>query len=242
MGEPRKASEVLLDLESKIDLILGIIRAQDSIIKTMSNKINNLIQNHNSAVPKIIVEAVNTSPISQLQRTPILDPEKQIIISAENKLPLENSPQGFRRTSRPETFINDPQAGVKAPPGREAEVIVPIEAMSKAVVVVPSPTQKSNTNRNVIQNAIPVQQRIVDRNGKSVFLADVEITDTNNGAPIFKTRTNGTGKWMASLGMGTYRVVVRKRESLSKEKIEVIQDIQVDGATSPLELKTMIIK
>lgn len=237
---PRKASDVLLDLESKIDILLALARTQDLNIKTLSNKINNITQKLEVSTNKITVEAVNTLVTPQLQQFPILDPDKHVVISSENKLPLEKFPQGFRRTSRPETYSgNEFAQNPKPPPGRDAEAIAPLAAMSKPL---PPQQVKGNTNRNVIQNAIPVQQRIVDKNGKSVFLADVEITNPDNGEPIFKTRTNGTGKWAASLGVGNYRVVVKKRESQSKEKIEVVQDIYVDGSSSPLELKTMIIK
>jgi hypothetical protein len=92
------------------------------------------------------------------------------------------------------------------------------------------------------QGQIPVMQRCVDKNGKSLFLAPVEIVDLSTGQPVFKTRTNGTGKWMASLGIGAYRVTITKQASMNKEKLEAVQDIQVDGAQSPLELPMMIIK
>ena len=91
-------------------------------------------------------------------------------------------------------------------------------------------------------NSIPVVQRIVDKNGKSVFLADVEIYNSANMESVAKVRTSGNGKWSAPLSVGKYRVVIRKRESLTKEKIEITQDITVDGTQSLLELPMMIIK
>ena len=93
-----------------------------------------------------------------------------------------------------------------------------------------------------MQNSIPVVQRILNKDGKSVFLADVEITDLASSQSVYKGRTNGTGKWMASLGVGAYRVVIRKKESAQQARMEAIQDVQVDGSRSPLELQTLIIK
>jgi hypothetical protein len=58
----------------------------------------------------------------------------------------------------------------------------------------------------------------------------------------FKTRTNGTGKWMASLALGNYRVTIRKHDSATNTKLEATQDIQVDGTQSPLELQALIIR
>lgn len=234
MDAPRKASDVLLDLESKVALLLKIISAQDTNIKVLSNKVNDLFAliNSLSAGASPHIEAVDTI--------------KQIPISIEDKLPIDNSPSGFRRTSRPETYSAENasvvrQDATKPPPGRESEVIVPAEAIKKAQVIQQIPVHK-NQARAITQNAVPVQQRIVDKSGKSVFLADVEISNGDTGAQVFKTRTNGTGKWMASLSVGKYRVVIKKSESLTKERVEIAQDIFIDGSASPLELKTMIIK
>jgi hypothetical protein len=262
-GEPRKASEVLLELEKKMDIALGIIRSQDLSIRILSNKLNNVLDalaKQPAPAQKITVEAVNTirPPTNIFQ-----DPSKQIAISSEATLPVEDSPQGFRRTSRPETFAGDnaylnqkpkqqeakpiePKYPVQIPkinrnpnappPGRDAEVVIP--SAKKAATVQPV----ANKVQSVIQNAVPVMQRVVNSQGKSLFLADVEITDIGTMSLVSKTRTNGTGKWMASLGVGNYRVVIRKLEPASKQQLEVSQDIQVDGQTSPLDLQTIIVK
>jgi len=42
--------------------------------------------------------------------------------------------------------------------------------------------------------------------------------------------------------MGIYRVIIRKKESVTKDKVENIQTITVDGTTSPLKLPIVIIK
>lgn len=262
--EKRKATDVLLELESDMKIALSIIRAQDLNIKVLSNKFNDVLQaleKLQAGAPKITVEAVQNMPrlSSPLQHVP-LDPERQVPIYADAKLAVDNSPKGFRRTSRPETFegdnayLNKPQVEEvehkypvqipKAPPGRGpmADAMAPPEALAKPLPQAPTPAKNKLANPALAQNAIPVQQRVVDKNGKSVFLADVEIVSHDSPETVRKTRTNGTGKWDAALSVGGYRVTVRKRESLTKEKIEAVQDIQVDGSVSPLELHTMIIK
>jgi hypothetical protein len=195
---------------------------------------------------------------------PAGEPERNIPFLAESKLPQDNSPQGFRRNSRPETYVKDkPPAqppelqqvqmpmqmppGMQAPPGRGAGSQVPsvqapaMHSNKKGAGAVMAPPSSADAPL-MEQGQIPVTQRCVDKNGKSIFLADVEILDMATMQTIFKTRTNGTGKWMASLGIGAYRVTIRKRESVSKEKIESVQDIQVDGSSSRLELPMLIIK
>ena len=238
--EPRKATDVILELESKIDIALNLIRNQDLNIKLLSNKLNLLLEKSNSESNKIIVEAVNTIPQSNIEKT--------IPVSSENKLPLEQNPKGFRRTSRPETFTGDDAYLNK--PDNKSTVTFPMQMpknMATAEIVVPDQVKPTSLNKEKAQveapsNAIPVVQRVVDKNGKSVFLADIEIINAVNNEPVSKTRTNGTGKWMASLPVGQYKVIAKKRESLTKEKVEVVQTIIVDGGSSPLELPMMIMK
>jgi hypothetical protein len=268
--EPRKASEVLLDLEQKLDVALNIIRSQDLNIKILSNKLNAVLEaleKKGASEPKFMVEAVHTTrPVSMFHEIPELDPEKEIPVEAEFKLPLEKEPNGFRRTSRPETFAGDdvylqptpkPPTPPRAPspppgrtpqgppPGRTAEVVVPPANPSpnkRAALDAVPPKPQERVPVQVVQNAIPVQQRVVNKHGKSLFLADVEIIDLSSMQQICKTRTNGMGKWMASLGIGHYRVIIRKMENTTKEKLEVTQDIEIDGTQSTVELQTVIIK
>ena len=62
--EPRKATDLLLDLESKIDTILLLIKNQDLNIKLISNKLNDIINNtnvnNNQDNKKIIVESIDS--------------------------------------------------------------------------------------------------------------------------------------------------------------------------------------
>jgi hypothetical protein len=252
--EPRKASEVLLELESKIESLLNLVRTQDLNIKVLSNKLNVLMEKMdkpNTTPSKIVVEAVNT-----FSNVPVPDPEKIIPVGIDFNIPMDESPTGFRRTSRPETYAGDnaflpPQPKVPEPrfptqiprPSGQAEVIVPANINRQQGQPLPiQPPKNTPPIMSSDGNSIPVSQRVVDGNGKSVFLADVEVVDLSGIHVPFKTRTNGTGKWSAPLQVGAYRVTIRKRESVTKEKLELAQDIQVDGSNSPLELPLMIIK
>lgn len=253
--EPRKASEVLLELEAKIDILMSLVRTQDLNIKVLSNKVNSLLEKSNKNVvitqSPIKIEAVDTLPPPAFRQSEEL-PERKVPISPDFSLPIENEPKGFRRTSRPETYSGDnsflkapsssniaPKFPMQIPKSVEPEIIVPKQATK--FTEVPDKTIKKEKSQ-IASGTIPVVQRIVDKNGKSVFLADVEVIQAENKQTVSKTRTNGAGKWMASLPVGRYTVFVRKRESLNKEKLEIMQDIQIDGTKSPLELQTMIIK
>lgn len=264
---PRKASDIVLELESKVDTLISIIKSQDLNIRVLSNKLNNLMEKLDkqpaislTPAPSFRAEAVNTKPNSAPPSfaTPPAE-EKQVPIFAEFKIPLEQSPEGFRRTSRPETYAGDnaylpkPNTPMEAPkfptvqnpkppPGRNPnDVIVPPKATAP-LAPPPPPSAPLAVQPPQNTNAVPVQQRVVNKENKTVFLADVEIIDHQTAQPILKTRTNGAGKWMASLAPGNYRVTITKREPVTKQKVEVTQDIQIDGTKSPLELPIIIIK
>lgn len=262
-NEPRKASDILLELEAKIDNLVSLFKAQNFAQQIINNKLNELIDKLDrqpAVAPKFTAETTTTAkpvpppPMSPLASFKPGEPDRQIPISAEARLPETSEPMGFRRTSRPESFAGDdvylgqdqgvpkfPMQMPKGPPpgrGAEAEVIVQPKQQAKQAPQAP----KAPTKPTQVQNAVPVVQRVVNRDGKSIFLADVEITDMATSQPVFKTRTNGTGKWMASLGTGSYRVSIRKKGTSTSERMEAIQDIQVDGSQSPLELQMIIIK
>lgn len=247
-NEPRKASDLLLSLESQVQTLLGIIRAQDLNIKILSNKLNNLLdlleKNTNTSHSKIVVEAVNTAPITENNNIPII---------SENNIKIEDIPVGFRRTSRAETYAGDDTylntvqttntLPVQVPQQVQAEVTVSKNPTSNSTDFIKNNEKKSSKIEKKSEGSvIPIMQRIVNASGKSIFLADVEIIDLSSMESVFKTRTNGTGKWMASLPLGNYRVNIKKGESLTKDKLEATQDIQVDGSKSPLDLPVLIIK
>lgn len=244
--EPRKATDVLLSLENKVETLLSIIRSQELNIKVLSNKLNSVMEKlseEKSTQPKFSVEAVNTSPVLA---QPKLD-EKNLYISSEEQLPVEKNPTGFRRTSRPETFSGDDMYLNRGQDAVAFPVQVPKNVKDEMDIVVPDkalnvkPTQVKK-EADAAPQSVPVIQRIVDKNGKSVFLADVEIINKSTGEQIYKTRTNGTGKWMASLAAGAYKISIIKREAVTKDRIQVNQEIIVDGKQSPFELETLIIK
>lgn len=238
--EQRKASEVLLELEAKIDTLMSIVRTQDLNIKILSNKINSLIEKTGQ------INTVGPMILAPVVRIEAVDTKKeQVLIDPDNIMSMEKEPKGFRRTSRPETFSGDnsylnkidkpvaPKLPMQIP--KAAEVFVPQKAFNTFTEVLPPPGETP-------QNLVPVVQRVVDKNGKSVFLADVEIINTEKLQTISKIKTNGAGKWIVSLLPGEYRVFIRKREALNKDRLEISQTITVDGLKSTLELPVVILK
>lgn len=250
MSEPRKASDILLSLESQVSQLVALYRSQDLVLKVLSNKLNNLIE----TVGKLNQTEETNNNTLNLQ-VPHSSP---VPIFAEYKLPQEVAPKGFRRTSRPETYttqepIPKPQrvtlGQITAPPP-EPTVEFPVQFPEFAPsnqpslpAKKPSVTQPQETRVVKSTGSIPVQQRLVDQNGKAIFLANIDIINLQTGETVFsKLRTNGVGKWQASLSPGAYQVKISKQESLSKTKLELSQDIMVDGLSPTQELPMLICK
>lgn len=246
-NEPRKATDILLELESKIDMVLLLIKNQDLNIKLISNKLNDIVNeitllksDNKSTSEKISIESID--------HVNSLEEKKDIIINSEFNLQVDSSPKGFRRTSRPETFSGDDSYldydnNIKFPvqlPNNEVVKDITINDGIKEHETTFKNYEEPSTNTQPLNN-VSIIQRVVDKNGKSVFLADVEVLNSSNDS-IIKTRTNGTGKWMASIPPGDYRIIIRKRESLTKERMEVLQNINIDSEQSSKELSTVIIK
>jgi hypothetical protein len=294
--EPRKATDVLLEIEAKVSMLLDLVRSQDLVIKILSNKLNDAVGRLDklNLQPRIVVEAVQTTPKPanippSFAQLPAGAPDRTIPIVSDMALPQSSSPSGFRRNSRPETYapksvpqiqpeqhemgefqerkmpVQIPQQpkvpssrpdGAHPPAGRGPVSDIPGAGNSSAAFnkngagAVMAPPQRLQTTPSAgeedsVSNSrgrIPVMQRCVNKNSKAIFLADVEIVDLATGQPVVKTRTNGAGRWQAPLDIGGYRVTIQKRESITKEKMEAVQDIQVDGSKSKLELPLLIIK
>lgn len=262
----RKATDVLLDLESKLNVVLEIVRSQDLNIKILSNKLNEInskLDKQPVSPQKITVEAVHTTPQNKpafqmppgFPQMPAGDPERNIPVGAETSFRQDESPQGFRRNSRPETYVDPNKMPTQFPANllppavarMQDKSMSPPPGRTESVVGLPansSPPAKMQPQEMPLtaQGHIPVMQRVVDKNGKSIFLADVDIMDLSTSKPVFKNRTNGTGKWMASLPVGSYRVTLKKRGTSVGNSVEAVQDIQVDGKVSPLDLPMLIVK
>jgi hypothetical protein len=80
------------------------------------------------------------------------------------------------------------------------------------------------------ERKMPVQQRIIYKDGKNVCLANVEIFQTGNKGEfnlIKKLRTNSAGKWAVALAPGKYLVSISKAGTSSKPNVEVSYSIDM---------------
>ena len=240
--EPRKATDILLAIEAKLDTALAAIRAQDLNQKIMSNKLNELLAKIDSV--EAAEQPVMAKPFVEAPIVTSTDPELSIKVEAEQL--------GFRRTSRPETYatptlLNEVRKPAPPPPAEPVPPPVisrpppPSEEEWKTISMPALPKMKSEEASSNI-GKVAVEQRSVDKNGKAVFLANIEITDKETNKVESKTRTTSVGKWQAVLPPGIYNVKITKSESVSKQKIEVNQEITIDGNTSTQTLPLLMVK
>lgn len=231
----RTAADVLLSLEEQVKQLMQMHRNLDLNIKILSNKFNQVIEVLTAMPtdpnPSLFPDphAIATAPPSLQIPEFKMKIQNELPIPKETGLPIDAAPVGFRRTSRPESYSavtpgdkNIPTPSIPQPEMHAAKL------KESSTVHIPSSANK-----------IPVMQRIVDKNGKSIFMAEVEITNKHTNIVEAKTRTNGVGKWQATLAPGDYKVSIRKREALNKQNIETSQDLSINTST-PNELQVLI--
>jgi hypothetical protein len=246
MSDTRKATDVLLEMEAKMNTLIAENANMKFNISLISNKLTEIITalgKQQEIAPKFTVEAVNKSPFRpNIALTPP-DPERNIPIFADPVNVIPTAPDGTpRRTSRVET--KPAPILSKNSLGADGEVIFtdhpeatfPASAFNKTQPPNETPAQTSQIKK------IPVIQRCIDKNQKAIFLADVEVIDMNNGQSVYTTRTNGAGKWQASLPEGQYKIRIKKPVRGDEDKIESQQNVKIEGSGKALNLPDIMVK
>ena len=240
MDNARKATDVLLDLESKVDVLINLVKSQKLTQEILSNKLNIALE----LLEKNSVENKTSLPEKPKFTIEASDNEKNILINSDFNLLTESEPKGFRRTSRPETYSKPAIQKHKNVVEKPAEVIFNppnLETFNNESLTSNKP-QEDISKKEILQSPIIVSQRIVDVNGKSVFLAEVEVKKNDTLELVSKTRTGATGKWSIPLNTGIYKLFIKKRDLKTKEVVTTTQDLTVDGNNSLLTLDTLILK
>jgi hypothetical protein len=238
----RTAVDVLLSLETKIDQLTYLNRNLELNNKVLSNKITHIMGLLSSlSIEQKTIAKEAYDPIGIATSPPALLPEfapppsrQQHQIEDEVTFPqevtpsVETAPVGFRRTSRPETYTQN-----QAPQKKN----VPTPSIPQGDF---KPPTKIIQNERDASARVPLSQQIIDNKGQKMFLSSVEIVNVETGTTEAKTRTNGVGKWTASLPYGRYRVKIRKQEGLGKQGEEYTQELIVNGKT-PQDLPPVIL-
>lgn len=216
---PKKASEILLEVSDKLDTILSLVKNIDLNNKLINNKLNQLAQ---KPTTQIVVEAEKTVEV------PIMEVEK--------------NPLGIRRTSRDVEPISYKKPDIIKPASEiNTDIIVPSMPVTPVVETRSKPVEEEKVHNFEISN-VPVSQRVVDKNGKSVFMAIVSIYNSSTGKLVKEIKTSSVGKWMISLPPGEYKAYIVKKDPVKDSKpSEGTQNFVIDGKASTLELPNITI-
>lgn len=260
MSEPKKVTDIVYDLDKKVNLIIELLRVTDLNQKILINKLKETVERLDK------ISTNNNTLSNNFQnnnnfKIEAVDIASNIKTNKDVNLQLESIPKGFRRNSRPETYSGDneyvkniasPTEEISSPKiselnynqeNNQKDINTPINKNNDDLMGTEIKIENKElvSHPNMIGNIL-VQQRVVNKNGKSVFLADVQIINLDNNNESVKTRTNAAGKWSSALAPGNYRVTLKKMDAATKEKIEMSQDIIVDGRINPLDIPMVIIK
>lgn len=222
----RNAVDVLLDLESKIDSLLNLIKTQDLQLKLLSNKISLILEKQPIVLQEKAQSPRYTISDGDLDFKVTPQTSSPIMVQAGVEVQLNNQPQENQRARRPDIQFEELQSLEE----KDEFFDVTSEQLME---------QKASIDR---KGSIPVSQKIVTSGGKSVYLASIEVFDVNNNS-LIKTKTNISGKWSTSLKPGEYTVLLKRAPGQHiKDPIKIKYPIEVKSTFSGVfELKDFIL-
>lgn len=213
--ESRKATDIVLSLEEKINTLTKIVGVYDMNIKIILDRVNK-IYSYIEMLQREMAADQNAGPVQNIQS------DKDIVeADSEHALTVSDKPMNHRRTPRSEMYTSEvlPATPIQAPP-----------------------TQVVSSDNN---KKVPVIQRVTwvaaDSTTKDLYMAEVSILNENKEL-VSKVKTNAAGKWQAYLKPGSYTINIVKTDTATKRKIEALQDIQVNDSNTTLTLPTVVIK
>jgi hypothetical protein len=166
----RKASDVILDLENKIEILIKKIDSQDLLLKAQHNKMNELFKILLKEKPKQNIKIIN--PEISAPKIPKIKEE----IKQEPILKIEDPKEEFKEYT---------------------------------------------------DQKFKITQRVLDSNGKPVYMAAVQMINLADNSIIARPLTKANGKFSIELPAGKYRFKYSKQIDLKSERKEKILDIVI---------------
>jgi hypothetical protein len=223
--DPRSGSELLRDVERKLDLLQRHVQNLDNNVKIMLGHLNSILN----------------APVEMAQ-TP--QPTRTETV----RLGEDTEPKMYKFEDLPRTHKFEQMAAAQ---GIEVE---PAHTEPRVKIVAkpedPSSLDKNELVEEVVRKGhtrttrvakkeggrVAVSQQIMSPNGNPVFLATVEILQ--RGSLVHQTRTKTNGRWSAPLDAGEYMVHVVKRAApdSGKESIDIRYVVEIPPSDTNLEL------
>lgn len=208
MSDDRKATDILLIIESDVKEILAYVRNNDLNYRLILERL------------RLLSEGASKAPLA-------ISPPS--LVSGDTKpVPLSAGP-----------FIQSSDLKEKIRKAMEEASLQDDNVKFQDLEVENSQSGKRRGTRVQInaEKQVSVQQKIVDSDGKNVFMAKVEIFD-EQGNLAKQTKTNQTGKWLAQLLPGRYSVTITKAGTATKSPVESTYSVLIPVQETNCELDT----
>lgn len=205
----RKASEVLLDLEQRINNIETLLKLQEFQLRLVIDNFNKFFrQIEESKKPKEQPTILGSQKTSEIVKTELADPiEQESIIDKKNRLmKIEH---------------------VKVEPNQKQDIAFKSKKPERLGDIDSNNTAFDNERK------VPVHQKLILYDGTPMSGAKV-LVKNENGDVIKTAETNQTGRWQAALSPGKYSINVSGKHN--GQSLECNQTFEVPAMSSPLEL------
>jgi hypothetical protein len=246
----RTGAELLLDVEQKLDTLLGHVRNLENLQKIMLQRMNEM-----GAVPTGDPDNENINQVI-LKRLDDIQEQSKVIFPAPQSTPTHTAePQPvpgqfvtYDKMPKTNHFekamaaagIVDEEAGrkpvtIKAHP--EPPRIPSREDTELEEEFVHQGSRRGMRVQTQPSGKVEVTQQVFYASGKPVVVASVEVLD-DRGLLVSQTRTNQTGRWRMGLMPGHYTVHLVKRvapDSMA-QPMELRYNIDVTGEDRKMEL------
>jgi hypothetical protein len=207
MPEQRKATDVVLAIEGKVDALIKILSSYDHNMKLVLDRVNKVYS---------YVEEVKQSYKQQDNNS---TEEAVININDGAKIEISEKPIVEKRNTK-SASAEQSDISINPMPYR-------LDGFDQRV--------SNNVESKTTDKKVPVIQRVTDQNGKDIFMADITVFNDKLES-VYKTKSNAVGKWQAHLKPGRYTVSVSKTDMASKKKLEVKQDITIPQSNATITL------
>jgi len=200
----KKVSDIILEIETKVELILGYIKNIDFTNKLILSKLSKL-------------ESVNSSgkditPTSTMPSTPLTSAELKVVDEMELAESKFNNQLERAKNNDANAWVSSTEENLVS--FKDADAIS--QELQKDSE--PKKTRKSGK--------VTVEQSVFYPDGTKAVLVNVEIFNASNSL-IKKSKTNSAGKWTALLDSGKYLIKLTKAPVNGKPLIQKQFEIDV---------------
>jgi len=236
--DKRSGSDLLRDVEHKLDGLVRHVRNVDNNMKLVLSQINELMRALSQPEPR---GDIHLGPSGDVVFTPNQGAEvRQAKLGEGTEPPKKYKFEDLPRTNKFEQMQS--HYGLIEEPESEKIVARPEseEAFDKYELVEESKKEGKARGQRVQHkdsNRVGVGQQILFSNGTPAYLASVEIFNSD-GLQIKQIRTNTKGHWVAPLDPGEYMVHVVKHvpPESDKESIDIRYKVEIPPSEKKLEL------